>query len=177
MCLLFNYHEGYKGEQHFEGEGKGGGAIGYNIKKGEKTLCDEICPLHEDNLCVIWTWWGSRKFCTTTSKKPIILWLLGPEISVWYGLFNLNMCSSQIYFADLNINDNELTRLHGEGSKVFKITKKIRLLHEDDKTIILGLNLYLDRKLQKTISFVTCKSNWRPLETMLFGRLILWKRA
>jgi hypothetical protein len=51
VCLLFNYHEGYKGEQHFEAEGKGGGAIGYNIKKGEKTLCDEICPLHEDNLC------------------------------------------------------------------------------------------------------------------------------
>jgi hypothetical protein len=69
------------------------------------------------------------------------------------------MSSSQTYFAGLNIDDNKLTRFHGEVSKVFETTKKIHLLHENDKTIILGLKLYLDWKLQRMVSFVACKSN------------------
>lgn len=94
-----------------------------------------------------------------------------------YGSLNSNISSSQTYFSCQNIDDNMLTCLHGEVSKVFETTKKICLLHEDDKMIILGLKLYFDWKLQRMVSFVTCKSNWRPLETMLFERLILWKKT
>jgi hypothetical protein len=57
------------------------------------------------------------------------------------------MNSSQTYFVDVNIDDNELTRLHGEVSKVLEATKKARLLHEEDQTTLSGLKADFDRRI------------------------------
>jgi hypothetical protein len=57
------------------------------------------------------------------------------------------MNSSQMYFVDLNVDDNKLTRLHGEVFKVLKATKKARLLHEKDRVTLAGLKANLDRRI------------------------------
>jgi len=85
-------------------------------------------------------------FATTANKKPIIR-PLGPKIDLRYDSPNSTMNSSQTYFVDVNVNDNELTRLHGEVSKVFEVTKKARLLHEDDQATLSGLKANLDRRI------------------------------
>jgi hypothetical protein len=79
-------------------------------------------------------------------NKKLIIWLLGPKINVQYDSPNFTMNSSQTYFVDLYVDD-ELTRLHGEVFKVFKVTKKACLLHEKDQATFVKLKVDLDRRI------------------------------
>jgi len=87
-------------------------------------------------------------FATMADKKPVIR-PLGPKINLWYDSLNSTMNSSQTYFVDVNVDNNELTCLHAEASKVLEATKKARLLHEEDQATLSGLKVDLDRKITK----------------------------
>lgn len=57
------------------------------------------------------------------------------------------MNSSQTYFVDLNVDNNELTCLHGEVFKVLKAIKKANLLHEEDQATLARLKAYFDQRI------------------------------
>jgi hypothetical protein len=59
------------------------------------------------------------------------------------------MNSSQTYFVDVNVDNNELTHLHGKVSKVLEATKKARLLHELFQAILSGLKADLDQRIKE----------------------------
>jgi hypothetical protein len=87
-------------------------------------------------------------FATIVNKKLVIR-PLGPKINLQYDSLNFTMNSSQTYFVDLNVNDNELTHLHGEVFKVLKRTKKTHLLHEEDQATLAGLKADFDQRITK----------------------------
>jgi hypothetical protein len=107
-------------------------------------LMKTVCVRHSNMMEI-----QKEIFAIIVNKKPVIR-PLGPEINLQYDSPNFTINSSQTYFVDLNVNDNELTRLHGE---VFKATKKARLLHEEDQATLARLKANFDRRIIKN-SFI-----------------------
>jgi hypothetical protein len=102
-------------------------------------------------------------------KKPIIrpLW---PKINLRYDSPNFAMNSSQTYFVDVNVDDNELTRLHGEVSKVLKAIKKACLLQELFQATLSGLKVDLDGRITENSLIHDMQVRLKTLEDD-----VLWK--
>jgi hypothetical protein len=109
-------------------------------------------------------------FATMATNKKLVIRPLLPKINLRYNSPNFAMNSSQMYFVDVNIDDNELTRLHGEVSKVLEVTKKACLLHELFQATLSGLKADLDRRITENNLIHDMQVRLKTLEDD-----VLWK--
>jgi hypothetical protein len=147
-CLQLDYHEGCKRGGHLEGERGGGVTIMPLEKEKNKHYVAKFVHLMKIGcVCRSNMMHIQKEFFATITDKKLVIRLLGPKINLQYNSLNFTMNSSQMYFVDLNVDDNKLTRLHGEVFKVLKATKKARLLHEKDRVTLAGLKANLDQRI------------------------------
>jgi hypothetical protein len=107
----------------------------------------------------------------TTADKKLVIQPLGPKIDLRYNSLNSTMNSSQTYFVDVNVDDNKLTHLHGEVSKVLKATKTARLLHEKDQATLSRLKVDLNRRITENSLIRDMQVRLKTLEEDTFWKI------